>query len=224
MEERAPNPRSMGLFGATGVGVGAIVGGGILALAGVAFAATGPAALVAFALNGVIAVLTALSFAEIAAAFPQSGGTYNFAKRFLSVARGVRRRVGGVVRLARRRRALRARLRHVRRARPAGGGARRPGRTRRHWVHAAWTPTLFGVAATLVYSVGLLRRSGGGRTVDQRDQDRGVPRRDRRRRVGVGPYAGRGRHRQPAAVLQPRIRGLCSRRWASPSSRCRASI
>ncbi len=75
----------MGLFGAVSVGVGAIVGGGILALAGVAFATTGPSAIVAFGLNGVIAVLTALSFAEMSAAFPQSGGTYTFAKKVLSV-------------------------------------------------------------------------------------------------------------------------------------------
>ena len=76
--------RSIGLWGATGIGVGAIVGGGILALAGVAFAATGPGAMVAFALNGVIAALTALSFAELASTFPESGGTYTFAKKTLS--------------------------------------------------------------------------------------------------------------------------------------------
>ncbi len=73
----------MGLWGATGIGVGAIVGGGILALAGVAFATTGPGAMVAFALNGVIAALTALSFAELASTFPVSGGTYAFAKKTL---------------------------------------------------------------------------------------------------------------------------------------------
>ena len=50
-------------MGATMVGVGAIVGGGVLALAGTAFATAGPAALVAFALNGVIAFITARSFA-----------------------------------------------------------------------------------------------------------------------------------------------------------------
>ncbi len=77
--------RSMGLVGATGVGIGAIVGGGILALAGVAFATTGPAALAVFATNGAIAVLTALSFAEMSTAFPESGGTYTFAKNVLSV-------------------------------------------------------------------------------------------------------------------------------------------
>ena len=69
----------MGLLGATMVGVGAIVGGGILALAGVAFAAAGPATVIAFALNGVIALLTALSFAEMSSRFPESGGTYTFA-------------------------------------------------------------------------------------------------------------------------------------------------
>ena len=39
----------------------------------------------AFALNGVIAVLTALSFAEVASKFPESGGTYTFSKKVLSI-------------------------------------------------------------------------------------------------------------------------------------------
>ncbi|MBI1374581.1 MAG: amino acid permease [Phycisphaera sp.] len=73
------------MAGATGVGVGAIVGGGILALAGVAFATTGPGAMLAFGLNGAIAMLTALSFAEMASKFPESGGTYTFARKVLSV-------------------------------------------------------------------------------------------------------------------------------------------
>ena len=64
-EQSSETDRSLGLWDATGVGVGAIVGGGILALAGVAFATTGPAAMLAFGLNGVIALLTALSFAEM---------------------------------------------------------------------------------------------------------------------------------------------------------------
>lgn len=85
MAENSKDLRTIGLLGATGVGIGAIVGGGILALAGVAFATAGPAAIVAFALNGVIALLTALSFAEMARAFPESGGTYTFAKKVLSV-------------------------------------------------------------------------------------------------------------------------------------------
>ena len=62
-----------------------MVGGGIFALAGVAFAATGPSALIAFLLNGGIAFITALTFAEMAAANPQSGGMYTFAKKALTV-------------------------------------------------------------------------------------------------------------------------------------------
>lgn len=83
--EKSPPQRHLNLFDATALGVGAIVGGGILALAGVAYAATGPSAVLAFGLNGVIAFVTALSFAELSTAFPQSGGTYLFAKRVLSV-------------------------------------------------------------------------------------------------------------------------------------------
>ena len=79
------NSRTLSLWGATGVGVGAIVGGGILALAGVAFATAGPGAIVAFGLNGVIAFLTAVSFAELAVRFPQSGGTYTYARKVLTV-------------------------------------------------------------------------------------------------------------------------------------------
>ena len=77
--------RHMGLYGATALGVGAVVGGGILALAGVAFATAGPAAVVAFALNGGIAFLTVASFARLARRFPESGGTYTYAKRVLSI-------------------------------------------------------------------------------------------------------------------------------------------
>lgn len=72
-------------MGATGIGIGAMVGGGILALAGVAFSVSGPSAMLAFLLNGVIAMITALSFAEMAAANPQNGGTYTYAKKALTV-------------------------------------------------------------------------------------------------------------------------------------------
>ncbi|MEJ2481616.1 MAG: amino acid permease [Gemmatimonadota bacterium] len=77
--------RHIGLVGATTLGVGAIVGGGILALAGVAFATAGPAAILAFALNGGIALLTAHSFASLARRFPESGGVYTYAKKVLSI-------------------------------------------------------------------------------------------------------------------------------------------
>lgn len=80
-----PHERTIGLVGATGIGVGAIVGGGILVLGGVAVAQAGGSAMVAFALNGAIALLTALVFAELATAFPRNGGQYVYARRAFSV-------------------------------------------------------------------------------------------------------------------------------------------
>ena len=77
--------RTIGFWGATGIGVGAIVGGGILALAGVAFAMAGPSAIIAFLLNGCVALITALSFARMSSAFPESGGAYTFTKKVFSV-------------------------------------------------------------------------------------------------------------------------------------------
>jgi len=85
INQKSYQDRTMGLVGATGVGVGAIVGGGILALAGAAFGVTGPSAILAFLLNGVLAVVTAFSYAEMSSTFPESGGTYIFSKKILSI-------------------------------------------------------------------------------------------------------------------------------------------
>jgi amino acid transporter len=81
-----PTPeRHVGQLDATLIGVGAIVGGGILALAGHALAMVGPAAIGVFALNGVVAYLTVRSFAALAVRYPVDGGAYAFARRVLSV-------------------------------------------------------------------------------------------------------------------------------------------
>lgn len=85
MSVKGDSKRKIGLIGATGIGVGGIVGGGILALSGVAFASTGPSALLAFALNGFIAIIVALSYAEMSSVFPESGGMYLFSKKVLSI-------------------------------------------------------------------------------------------------------------------------------------------
>ena len=77
--------RHLGFRAATGVGVGAIVGGGILVLAGAAFRETAPSAILAFTLNGLLAVMTARRFAEMSSRFPESGGAYTFAKKVLTV-------------------------------------------------------------------------------------------------------------------------------------------
>ncbi|MFH1437614.1 MAG: amino acid permease [Pseudomonadota bacterium] len=153
--------RSFGLAGATGIGVGAIVGGGILALAGVAFSITGPGAIVAFALNGVIAVITALSFAEMSTAFPESGGTYTFAKKVLSVEAAFV--VGWIVWFASVVAAVLYALgfaaygvvvlEHVWRA---AWGDPPP------WLSGHWAKVALAAGATAFYSFGLIRKSSGG--------------------------------------------------------------
>lgn len=153
--------RNIGLPGATGVGIGAIVGGGILALAGVAYATTGPSAIIAFALNGVIAFLTALSFAEMSAAFPESGGAYTFAKKVLTVQSAFM--IGWVVWFASIVAAVLYAIGFAAFAIPAFAQiwsilfGNPPG-----WLSWRATTTLVAVAATLLYALSLARKIGGG--------------------------------------------------------------
>jgi len=70
----------MGLPEATLIGVGAMVGAGIFVLTGLAAGQAGPALILVFGLNGLIALTAAMSYAELGAAFPQAGGGYAWAK------------------------------------------------------------------------------------------------------------------------------------------------
>ncbi len=72
--------RGMGLAEATLIGMGAMVGAGIFVLTGIASGAAGPALILAFALNGVIALTAAAAYAELGSTFPQAGGGYAWAK------------------------------------------------------------------------------------------------------------------------------------------------
>ena len=73
--------RTLGLFDATMIGVGAMIGAGIFVLTGLAAREAGPAAILAFALNGIVTMFTALSYAELASAIPEAGGGYSYIKR-----------------------------------------------------------------------------------------------------------------------------------------------
>ena len=68
--------RSLGLWGATGIGIGAIIGTGIFVLIGVASGIAGPAVILSFIIAGFVALLTALSTAELASFIHESGGSY----------------------------------------------------------------------------------------------------------------------------------------------------
>lgn len=153
--------RTMGLFGATIVGVGAIVGGGILALAGVAFSVAGPSAILAFALNGVIALITALSFAQLASSFPESGGTYAFARKILRVEAAFL--IGWVVWFAS---IVAGMLYAIGFASFAVAGIaellRELGHAPPLWLGSRWVQTVAAIVPVGAYTLVLLRKSGGG--------------------------------------------------------------
>lgn len=75
--------REMGLLDATMIGVGAMIGAGIFVLIGIAAGVSGPALLVTFGLNGLVALLTAMSYAELGSCFHDAGGGYLWVKEGL---------------------------------------------------------------------------------------------------------------------------------------------
>ncbi|HEX8361791.1 MAG TPA: amino acid permease, partial [Longimicrobium sp.] len=75
--------RTLGLGDAVAIGVGAVVGAGIFVVTGVAAGIAGPAFLVSLAIAGVAAACNALSSAQLAAEYPQAGGTYEYGYRVL---------------------------------------------------------------------------------------------------------------------------------------------
>lgn len=74
-----PLKRSLGAFDLTLLGVGVMVGAGIFVLTGVAASKAGPAVGIAFAIAGIVSLLAALAYAEVAAMIPVTGGAYTFA-------------------------------------------------------------------------------------------------------------------------------------------------
>jgi len=87
MSERARIPvlkREIGLFDATALGIGAIIGSGIFIVTGIVAGVAGPAMVFSVLIAGIIAVFSAMSVAERGASLPQEGGTYAYAQILLS--------------------------------------------------------------------------------------------------------------------------------------------
>ncbi len=76
--------RVLNLKDAVGVGLGAIIGAGIFVVTGVAAGISGPAFIVSLLIAGIIATFNALSSAQLAAVYPHSGGTYEYAYRLIN--------------------------------------------------------------------------------------------------------------------------------------------
>lgn len=73
--------QKIGLVGAVAIGVGGMVGGGIFAVLGLAVQLARGGTPVAFALAGVVALLTTYSYAHLSVTLPSQGGTVIFLDR-----------------------------------------------------------------------------------------------------------------------------------------------
>ncbi len=70
-------------FSVTMIGVGAMIGAGIFVLTGIAAGVAGPGLILAFALNGVVTLFTAMAYAELGSCFHDAGGGYLWVKSSL---------------------------------------------------------------------------------------------------------------------------------------------
>lgn len=78
-------PAQIGLLGAMSIGIGGMVGGGIFAVLGLASLMGGGATPIAFLIAGVVALLTAYSYAKLSVAYPSRGGTVIFIDRAFGI-------------------------------------------------------------------------------------------------------------------------------------------
>jgi APA family basic amino acid/polyamine antiporter len=78
-EEDSDLERTIGLWQLTAIGLGAIIGAGIFALAGpVAKTTAGPAVTVSFLIAGIASACAALSYAEFGGLIPRAGSAYTY--------------------------------------------------------------------------------------------------------------------------------------------------
>lgn len=72
--------RTLGPWGLTALGIGAVIGGGIFVITGQAAADhAGPAVILSFILAAICSTFTALCYAEFATLIPVSGSAYSYA-------------------------------------------------------------------------------------------------------------------------------------------------
>ena len=76
--------RSLSLLDATAISVGAIIGGGIFVVTGIAADLAGSALVISMVIAAAIAFFTALSYAELSAWQPVEGSVYEYARQVIS--------------------------------------------------------------------------------------------------------------------------------------------
>jgi APA family basic amino acid/polyamine antiporter len=91
MSLTTPSPqlkRELGVFGATLMGLGSIVGTGVFVSIGIAAGIAGSAVILAIAIGAIVATCNGLNSAQLAANHAVSGGTYEYGYRYLTPAFG----------------------------------------------------------------------------------------------------------------------------------------
>lgn len=78
MEDRHHSKAGLGLKELIAMGVGGMVGGGIFSVLGLSVSLAGHAAPIAFALGGIIALLTGVSYSRLGLAFRSDGGSFTY--------------------------------------------------------------------------------------------------------------------------------------------------
>ncbi len=74
--------RELSLFHLTMMGAGMMIGAGVFVATGISIGISGAGGiLITFALNGLIAICSAMSFAELSSALPAAGGAYTYIKQ-----------------------------------------------------------------------------------------------------------------------------------------------
>jgi APA family basic amino acid/polyamine antiporter len=76
--------RSIGLWSAVAINVGAIIGGGIFVVTGIVAGVAGSALVISMVIAGIVAFLTAFGFAELTAWKPIEGSVYAYGKALVS--------------------------------------------------------------------------------------------------------------------------------------------
>src|SRR6187551_1109602 len=68
--------RTLGLVDVVMIGIAGMIGGAIFVLVGPAIGLAGSAVIIAFIINGIITLFTAMGYAELGSALPEAGGGY----------------------------------------------------------------------------------------------------------------------------------------------------
>ncbi|MBL9014881.1 MAG: amino acid permease [Myxococcales bacterium] len=99
--ERATSlPRTLGWASVAAYGLGAILGAGVYSVIGAAAGRVGDGMWLAFLISAVVALITALAYAELATMFPRAGGEFLYVQRAMPEGRILSFTVGAMMAVA----------------------------------------------------------------------------------------------------------------------------